>query len=211
LPFSAFFSFQDFPGSGKITGRKQLTVETPLNTYTRSWLFLLLLGSAVTLLPACGTKTNVNSEKAHETVLNAEETPVSSGEMSGTPVHTYVEKIHRTRGPKSTTSIITTPITAEGVTTPATQPLIPNQTPPVESSVPVKRSGGSHWKLWVLVVLVLAGIGWYFWTKSRENHTPTQPTPPTGGLSPVSGFTAIKDRIEDDSESKPSIWSKKIF
>lgn len=179
-----------------------------MNTYTRSWLFLLLLGSAVLLLPACASKTNVNSEKAPETVLNAEQTPMPG---ENTPVHTYVEKIHRTKGPKSTTTITTTPINAEGVTTPAIPPVTPNQTPSVETPVPVKKSGGSHWLLWVLVVLVLAGIGWYFWTKNQENHPPTQPMPPTGGLSPVSGFTAVKDRIEDDVEPKPSIWSKKIF
>jgi hypothetical protein len=35
--------------------------------------------------------------------------------------------------------------------------------------------------------------------------------PPVGGLSPVSGFTAVKDRIkEDPSEGVPS-WSKKLF
>ena len=172
---------------------------------------------AATLLPACGNKSNVQSEKAPETVLNKENpelTPVSNGNQEiglpgeSTGIHTYVEKIHRTKGSKSGTTITTTPITSTATTpvpTPAT-----NQTPVVETAAPVKKSGGSHWFIWLLVVVLLGLVGWYFWSKSREGH-PGQPMPPTGGLSPVSGFTALKDKIEEESESKPSFWSKKIF
>ncbi len=184
-------------------------METPLNTLTRSWLFLVLLGGAVALLPACGNKNNVKTENPPETVLNPETTPVSNGES---PARSYVEKIHRTKGPKSTTSITTTPVTAEGVATPVPTPLVAtNPTPAMESPAPVKRPVASHWLLWILVALVLGGIGWYFWTKNKENQGPTQPAPPTGGLSPVSGFTGVMDRIEDEAGSEPSIWSKKIF
>lgn len=198
-----------------------------MNTQTRSLLFILLLGSAVVLLPACGSKTDVKSENPPETVLNPEGTPVSNGEADlstgNTSINTYVkgsgversyvEKIHRTKGPKSTTTITTTPLaSSEGVTTPVPTPVMTtNPTPSMESATPVKRKGGSHWLLWSLVGLVLAGVGWYFWNKSQEGRGPGQPMPPTGGLSPVSGFTAMKDRIEDETVSKPSIWSKKIF
>ncbi len=180
-----------------------------MNTSTRSWLFLVLLGGAVALLPACGNKNNVKTENPPETVLNPETTPISNGEL---PARSYVEKIHRTKGPKSTTSITTTPVTAGGVPTPVpTLVVATNPTPAMESPAPVKRRGGSHWLLWVLVALLLVLIGWYFWNKKQENRSPTQPTPPTGGLSPVSGFTAVKGRIEDEAKYKPSIWSKKIF
>ena len=190
-----------------------------MNTLTRSWLFLILMGIAVTFLPACGSKTNVKSEKAPETVLNDETpvmTPVSNGNAEiglpgeNTSIHTYVEKIHRTKSPKSGTTITTTPLASTTTAmTPVPTPAA-NQTPVMETTAPVKKSGGSHWLIWILVILVLALIGWYFWNKSREGH-PGQPMPPTGGLSPVSGFTALKDKIEDETESKPSIWSKKIF
>lgn len=185
-----------------------------MNTLSRSWLFLILMGFAVTFLPACGNKSNVNSEKASETVLNPIETPVSSDEMGSagekTGVHTYVEKIHRSKGANSSTTITTTPVTSAGVSNPIA-PMATNPTPAVETAAPVQRSSGSHWLIWILVVLVIGGAGYYFWNKSQEGKIPTQPMPPTGGLSPVSGFTALKDRIENEAESKPSIWTKKLF
>jgi len=186
-----------------------------LNTLSRSWLFLILMGIALTFLPACGNKSNVNSETASQTVLNQETpVPVSNGEIGlggeKTGVHTYVEKIHRTKNANSTTSITTTPVTSAGVSA-AIPPIATNPTPAVETAAPVKRSGGSHWLVWILVLLVIGLAGYYFWNKSRENQVPTQPMPPTGGLSPVSGFTALKNQIEDEAESKPSVWTKKLF
>jgi drug/metabolite transporter (DMT)-like permease len=67
------------------------------------------------------------------------------------------------------------------------------------------------WLWWILLLVVLGGIGWYFWSKSQNEGPPAPPKPPTGGLSPVSGFTAVKDRIEDESPSETSIWFRKIF
>lgn len=177
------------------------------------------MGMAVTLLPACGNKSNVQSEKAPETVLNEETpvmTPVSNGNQEiglpgeSTGIHTYVEKIHRTKNPKTGTTITTTPLASTTTaTTPVPTPMV-HQTPVMETTAPVKKSGGFHWFIWLLVLILVGFLGWYFWNKSREGH-PGQPMPPTGGLSPVSGFTALKDKIEDESESKPSIWFKKIF
>lgn len=200
--------------------------ETPLNTLTRSFLFLVLLGSAIVLLPACGSKSSVKSQNASETVLNAEPTPTTSGNQNigipgentsintyvngGTVEKSYVRKIHRTKGPRSTTTITTTPVTTSAPTPVATV-ATPPKTLQVEAPPPVKKSHGFSWLLWLLVILVLAGVGWYFWNKSQENHPPTAPMPPTGGLSPVSGFTAIKGKIEGQEAPKPSIWSKKIF
>jgi hypothetical protein len=188
-----------------------------LNTLTRNAMFLILLGCSVLLLPACGSKGHVNSQKPPETVLNPEGNPVSNGKedigMPGgkTPIRTYVEKIHRSKGPKSTT-ITTTPVTENTSAPPPVVTQAPAQTPAMETPVPVKKSGGVHWFLWLLVLLVLGGIGWYFWSKSQSDHqSPSQPMPPVGGLSPVSGFTAVKDRIEDEVDSKPSFWSKKLF
>lgn len=191
-----------------------------MNTFLRNASFLGLLALSVVLLPACGGGNNVQSNKAPETVLNpestpsADSTPVSSGEENGTSYHTYVQKsytskIHRTKGPNSTTSIVTTPT---GDTTPVITPAATQNTAPMESApAPVKKSGGSHWFLWFLVLVALGGIGWYFWQKNQEDAFGNQPKPPTGGLSPVSGFTAVRDQIQDDEKKEPSIWTRKLF
>jgi hypothetical protein len=188
-----------------------------LNTLTQRLVLLLFLGSAMLLLPACGSKNEVKTEKAPETVLNPESTPVSS-EASKTdigmpgdhnPENSYTERIKRTKGPKGTKITLTpsTDISTSSVATPASTP---NQTPAVETPAPVTRSGGSHWFWWVLLIVVLGGVGYYFYSKSQSGG-PFQPNPPTGGLSPVSGFTAVQDRIEDESQAEPSIWTRKLF
>jgi hypothetical protein len=186
-----------------------------LNTYIRNAMFLILLASAVALLPACASKTNVNSEKPPETVLNPEETPVPSVSHEkqdiGNPTSSYTENLHRTKGANSTTTVSTTPVSANSLASTPVAATTPLQTP-MDTTAPVQRSGGSHWFLWLLVILVLGGIGWYFWSKSQsDSQTPIQPLPPTGGLSPVSGFTAVKEQIEDEVDSKPSFWSQKLF
>ena len=175
-------------------------------------LALILLGSALLLLPACGSQ-NVKSQNQAETVLNTEETPPSpsSGLSEGhKPARSYIAKIHRTKGAQNTT-ITTTPVSGEGATMASTLPGTPKQTPALETPMPVKKSAGAHWFLWLLVLIVLGLIGWYFWSKNQEGQHPGQPAPPLGGLSPVSGFTAVKDRIEEEDGSKPSFWNKKLF
>jgi hypothetical protein len=190
-----------------------------LNTLAQRLVLLAFIGSAMLLLPACGSQ-NVKSQKASETVLNAEPTPMASSsgtadigmpdeKGNGTPINTYTERIKRTKTSKGT-KITLTPSTAISTTAEVATPTTPKETPAMETTAPVIRSGGSHWIWWTLLVVVLGGIGWYFWSKNQsDDHS--QPMPPVGGLSPVSGFTAVKDRIEDDSETKTSFWSKKLF
>jgi cobalamin biosynthesis Mg chelatase CobN len=173
-------------------------------------MFLILLAVAVVFLPACGSKNNVKSEKAPETVLNPEETPVATVSAENPASSPATSHTHHAKAAQSITNA-TAPVS---VTTPSSTPVVAQTTPPVvvDTTTPVQKTGSVHWFLWLLVLLVLGGIGWYFWSKSQEEHqNPTQPMPPTGGLSPVSGFTAVKDRIEDEAEAKPSFWSKKIF
>ncbi|HVZ79834.1 MAG TPA: hypothetical protein VHE12_03435 [bacterium] len=188
-----------------------------MNTFLRNASFVALLALSAALLPACGSKSNVQSDKAPETVLNPETTPtvetsVSTGDENGTSIRTHVQKsytakIHRTKGPNSTTTVVTTPTDATPVITPAAT----QNTAPMESTpAPVKKSSGPHWFLWFLVLVVLGGIGWYFWQKNQEDFTNQSPKPPTGGLSPVSGFTAVRSSI-DNEEKKPSIWTRKLF
>ncbi len=169
-------------------------------------MFLILLATAVVFLPACGSKDNVKSEKAPETVLNPEETPVASDNSVTSPV----KKAHPTKVAPSSAAAAS----AVTVSTPSSTPIAPQTTPQVsmDTTTPVQKTSHFHWFLWLLVILVLGGIGWYFWSKSQEDHqNPTQPMTPTGGLSPVSGFTAVKECIEDEADSKPAFWSKKIF
>jgi hypothetical protein len=190
-----------------------------LNTLAQRLVLLVFIGSASLLLPACGSQ-NVKSQKASETVLNAEPTPAaaSSGTAdigmpsengNGTPINTYTEKIKRTKTNKGT-KITLTPSTAVSITTDLAPQTTPKETPAMETPAPIVKSGGSHWIWWILLIVVLGGIGWYFWSKNQsDDHS--QPMPPVGGLSPVSGFTAVKDRIEDDSETETPFWSKKLF
>ena len=193
-----------------------------MNAFTRFPIFLFLLAGAAVLLPACGG--NGIKQNPNTTVLNPDQTPVLTPVSQGmtdlgssgknTSIGVYVEKIHRSKGPKSKTTITTTPVatTDNSATTAATPVTTPQQTPAVETALPVKKSGAFHWVLWLLVIIVLGVIGWYFWSRSRSHSDQSgQPTPPMGGLSPVSGYTAVKDRIEDEAEGKPSLWSKKIF
>ncbi len=162
---------------------------------------------AVAFLPACGSKNNVKSEKAPETVLNPEETPLAtvSGEKpKSSRVH------HAAKIAKSVPGIQTPVI----VGTPSSSPMAAQTTPQVsmDTTTPVQTRGHFHWFLWLLVLLAIGAIGWYFWSKNQERiNTPTQPMPPSGGLSPVSGFTALKEHIQDEPDLKPSFWSKKIF
>jgi len=183
-----------------------------LNTLNQRSLFLILLGGALLFLPACGSKTAVKSERASETVLNPETAPVANGMADigetghNTPINTYVEKIGHKKKPLS--SLTTTSTTANTVAPP---PETPAQTPAMETAAPVAKSGGSHLLLWLLLIIVLGGVGWYFWSKNHPEDHVDQPMPPVGGLSPVSGFTALKDQIEEESPSETSFWSKKIF
>jgi len=200
-------------------------LETPLNISFQRTAFLILLGAALVCLPACGSKSEVRSEKANETVLNAEVTPTATvapitdigmpADNGSAPKRTIVEKIHRSNVNKTTKITVTSTATAS--TPSATTPVVTatdnnaNQTP-METSVPIKKKNGSHWFLWFLVLVALAVAGWYFWSKYQENSDhPDQPKPPVGGLSPVSGFTGRKGRALEEKVSKPSIWSKKLF
>lgn len=190
----------------------------PLITLTQRFTFLAFLGFAMVLLPACGGSGNVKSQKAAETVLSPETTPtpvssgasgiVMAGENHGTPINTYVEKFKRSKSGKATKITLTpgTPAATPDVT-PVTTPVPP---PPVDTTTPPAKTGGSHWIWWVLLVLVLGGVGWFLKNKNQSGDF-SQPNPPVGGLSPVSGFTGVKNNIEDESDSEPSFWSKKLF
>jgi hypothetical protein len=180
-----------------------------LYTLKRLTLFWILLGSSTLLLPACGSKETVRTQKAPETVLNPEAAapapvPVESRSV---PVKAYTQKIHT--APKSP-AVHPAAATPPPATTAA--PTIPEQTPSMETPAPPPHKGGFPWLLAVLAALVLGGTAWYFVSKKRSEEPPSnQPLPPTGGLSPVSGFTGSRGLDGDGTDRKPSFWSKKIF
>lgn len=185
-----------------------------MKTSAQRFLPLILLGIAALFLPACGGSGNVKSQKAPETVLNGDTTTTSSSSgtadigMPGenTPVNTYEAKIGARKRSNSTASTSSTLSSTPAATTQST----PDQTPAMEAAAPPKKSGGSHWLLWLLLAIVVAGGAWYFWSQKQAEDS-SQPMPPVGGLSPVSGFTGVKDHIEDETQAETSFWSKKLF
>jgi hypothetical protein len=123
----------------------------------------------------------------------------------------YKEKIERVKGPQSiqTVQVVTTPTpetsaAVSGNSTPtASQP----SQPPMEANANNKPKG-SHWFIWLIVLAVLGGGAYWYWSHRHEDETPYQPQPPVGGLSPVSGFTARKNKTET---KKTSFWNRKLF
>ena len=119
---------------------------------------------------------------------------------SGTHIHAYVEKV----GAAKNASDSAVPAAANPA--PAA-----SSNPPMDTAANTDKKSGSHWILWAIGLLAVGGIGWVVWSKTQSEES-IQPMPPVGGLSPVSGFTAVKDQIEEDSRpSETSFWSKKLF
>ncbi len=197
-----------------------------MNALKQHLTFLVVFGLVLILLPACGNKNAVKSQKASETVLNSNPTPSSQSNTwvdIGMPEQTkkteavprsYVEKIKNEVQPEapslaaapnsiSVTAMVPTPIpTVESV---------PVKNTTMENTAPVKKNVGAYILLWLLVILALGGAGYYFWSKTRIEEHPLQPQKPLGGLSPVSGFTAIRGQLEKKRNTQKSFWLKKIF
>ena len=71
------------------------------------------------------------------------------------------------------------------------------------------KKSGSHWPLILAIIALLAAIGFYLWTKKAPPHNDF-PLPPMGGLSPVGGFTAMRNKVKQENKKK-SLWNKKVF
>ncbi|HET9870495.1 MAG TPA: hypothetical protein VFR02_08380 [bacterium] len=166
-------------------------------------LFVALLGSSTVLLPACGGNA-VKSSDESTTMMNPEATPqpAMASEDQGTrsPIRSYVEKAHHPAAASQPAAMASAP-------TPMPTLAVAATTPVVETPAPAQK-GGSHFLWWLLLLLILAGIGWYFWSKNHNDEDEFQPHPPSGGLSPVSGYTGTKELEE---KKTPSIWTRKLF
>jgi hypothetical protein len=186
---------------------------------------LLLSGSFI--FPACGNK-EVKSEKAPETVLksNAETlappmalisetatvvaTPTIVNASTWVNAYTKHTKLikhhthsHTVKEPIMAAAIPLTPLVSP-TPTPITTPI--NFTTDIE--IPKKKSN-SHWFLILSGLVLIAALGYYFWTKKAPSQN-NSPLPPMGGLSPIGGFTVIQNKIRSKTK-KRSISTKKIF
>ncbi|MGH7739951.1 MAG: hypothetical protein ACREL1_07370 [bacterium] len=173
-------------------------------------LFVALLGAATVLLPACGGN-KIKSADTPTTMMNPAATPdtslKSAPAMSGS-----VEKNSKPgEVQKASTSKMTAASTASMTSAPTPVATIAAITaaPAVETSAPAHKRG-SHFLWWLLLILILAGLGWYFWSKNHNDDDEFQPHPPSGGLSPVSGYTGLKGLSADEKKNK-SIWTRKLF
>ena len=72
-----------------------------------------------------------------------------------------------------------------------------------------QKKSSSHWPLIVAGIALVAALGFYFWTKKAPPRNDF-PLPPMGGLSPVGGFTAMRNKVQPEIKNQ-SIWTKKIL
>ncbi len=205
-----------------------------MNTITKNLIFLLLLSIAL-VLPACGNQ-EVKSEKLSETVLKSSTqtsappivfitattaTPTATVIFTPTAIttavtnaslpetHTYTKqaspvKHHvRLHALKIPMIAAITPL-ASRVSTPIATPA--NFTTDNEMT---RKKSATHWPLIVAGAALVVALGFYFWTKKAPPHDDF-PLPPMGGLSPVGGYTAMRNKVQPEIK-KQSIWTKKIF
>jgi hypothetical protein len=189
-----------------------------LNSTTKNLVLLLLL-SATLILPACGSK-EVKSEKVPETVLKSNTdtiappmtlmtetstpTVVASVWVNAYTKHTKLAKHHsHSHAVKEPIMAAATPLVLPK-STPVTTPInfaTDNETP--------KKKSGSHWFLILSGLVLVAALGYYFWTKKAPPQN-NYPLPPMGGLSPIGGFSATKTKFHTEAK-KQSIWTKKTL
>jgi LPXTG-motif cell wall-anchored protein len=159
------------------------------------------------VLTACGNKAAVKSEKPAQTVLE-QATPVSTetSSIQAPSMGTEVKRVHHSYAKKS-------PVEGSSSTS-TTSPAIaetksPEKPAPAPARTPITASDKKSSNLWLILLglAVVGGAGYYL--VSRKSSRKNRPLPPHGGLSPVSGFTAMKDRVRNDAP-KSSFWSKKI-
>lgn len=131
------------------------------------------------------TASKVKSSGVSDTEMEQGAEVIEAG-LKKTPRAAQTEKVfHKpTATPLPTATPIPTPVSTSAV--PGSLKGEPMGSEPM-------TSGKSSWKIWgwLLVVLMVLGALWYYWRKSQEDDsTPTHPSAPLGGLSPVSGFFA---------------------
>jgi hypothetical protein len=192
-----------------------------LRTSTKN-LFLLLLLSSTLILPACGSKEVKSEQNSTTNLKSAEQTEPTMAVINPTatvastpitPVHVYsthsyakrtVPKHHALpQGVKQPMIAAVTPLVTPVPTSPTAAVTF------AKAVEPTRKKSGSHWPLIIAIIALAAALGFYFWTKKTPPHDDF-PLPPMGGLSPVGGFTAMRNKVQHKPKRK-SIWNKKIF
>lgn len=176
-------------------------------SFWQNLFFIALLGSATILLPACGGNAVKSSDNSTTMMVPDAPTPETSVKSSAAPANSYVEKTSSKSKTTTTTKTVTTS-TVPMASAPTPLPTV--ATTPETETTAVPQKSGSHFLWWLLLILILAGIGWYFWSKNHSDEDEFQPHPPSGGLSPVSGFTGTRDLAAEEKKA-PSIWTRKLF
>ena len=199
-----------------------------MNTLTKNLLLLLLL-SGTFIFPACRNQ-EVKSQKTSETVLKSGNEitmtptagidsslffpqPTATTTPSPTPTHSYTQhhsfvKHHvRPHVVKQPIMAAITPLVSP-IPTPTAVTTTSSANFTADSEMPRKKSG-SHWPLILAGIVLVAALGFYFWTKKNPPHNDF-PLPPMGGLSPIGGFTAMRNKVQPKTK-KQSIWTKKTF
>lgn len=186
-----------------------------MNTATKNLTFIFLL-SCTLILPACGGK-EVKSEKVPETDLKSTDQTIappmvsitSTDMATPTVVNTYTKHTGLIKH-HAHHHAVKEPIMA------AITPLVPHISTPVPTPVnftidneATQKKSSSHWPLIVAGIALAAALGFYFWTKKASPHKDF-PLPPMGGLSPVGGFTAMRNKVQPEIKNR-SIWTKKLF
>jgi len=184
-----------------------------LNTTTKNLIFLFLLSCAL-ILPACGSN-EVKSDKVPETDLKSSNQTIAppmvsaTADITPTVINTYTKHTGLTKHHvhshmvKEPIMAATTPLVSH-ILTPITTPA--NFTIDNEAS---QKKSNSHWPLILAGAALVAALGFYFWTKKTSPHK-NFPLPPMGGLSPIGGFTATRNKVRPEAK-KRSIWTKKVF
>lgn len=188
-----------------------------MNTLTKNLCLLLLLSSTL-ILPACGNK-EVKSQKLSETVLKSITPVVAPPIAKTTPTTVAVAQPTETNasGHPYTKQVVAKhhakPHSVKQPIMAAATPLVPT---PAATAVtfatttePAPKKSGSHWPLIIAGVALVAALGFYFWTKKAPPHNDF-PLPPMGGLSPVGGFAAMRNKVQQETK-KQTIWTKKVL
>jgi len=210
-----------------------------LNTKTKNLLCVLALSSAL-ILPACGKnevkseKTNETNLKAATSPTIPPPPIVTTPTASVSPTQTV--SVSATGTPNAVVPPITNTYTKKHMATnhatvthmAMAKRSVPMMAAPLPTAVPTNASSastplatftpvtaeapkkpGSHWPLIIAIIALIAAVGFYFWTKKAPPHNDF-PLPPMGGLSPVGGYTALRNKVKTETK-KDSFWNKKLF
>jgi hypothetical protein len=211
-----------FPACGKKTEVKSQTVsETVLNAAATPVASVTPQTSANVSMPAEKADSMVKADTEEDQI-----DPTENTEDSETLDEVPMTKAASAPKPaKKAERETVKPVTEASAAAEAVTNAAASSTPEALAQVPAddssienvqaparKKSGLMNAFLWmILIPILIIGLVWFIWSMLHKRELPFQPAPPMGGLSPVSGFTAVKNRMKAESEPRVSFWNKKLF